>query len=609
MQTKPLELLSPARTAECGIAAVNHGADAVYIGAPKFSARSAANSDCAEIEKLIAYAHRYYAKVYIALNTVLYDNELDEARQLISRLSDAGADALIIQDMGILEMDLPPIPLFASTQTNNVTVEKIQFLERVGFSRVILARELSLEAIAGIAKSTAIELESFVHGALCVSYSGQCYMSEFTTGRSANRGECSQACRLPYTLEDKKGNAVAPASYLLSLKDLNLSDHVQALADAGITSFKIEGRLKDISYVKNVTAHYRKILDGIIAAQANRFCHASGGETALQFTPDPARSFNRGFTRYFIGGGEQNLSSGNSPKSLGAPLGMVRQVAGNSFVLDARETIVPGDGLCFFNDDNELQGFAVNRAEGNLLFSDDLKGLAAGAMVFRNIDQAFQRLLSRDVARRTIPVRIAVICSGNSVRVEAVDADGNSAAATREGQFPEAENREKLTASLEKQLMKSGATIFSVTSVHLTMHAFPFLPVSVMNELRRDVLAWLEEERLKHYPRQRRQLSPTDVSYGKARADYRDNITNKLAEQFYRRHGVTETAAGFELQAHQPGDLLMHTKYCIRHEMNLCPLANREQATPAGALYITNGRRRFRLEFDCARCEMKIFST
>jgi collagenase-like PrtC family protease len=386
-----IELLAPAKDLESGRAAINHGADAVYVGAPKFGARSAAGNSLDDIAKLIQYAHRYWAKVYVALNTILFDDELDEAQTIIRSISEAGADALIIQDMGLLELDLPPLPLFASTQTHNYSLKKIQFLEKVGFQRIILARELSLKQLKEIRANTRVELELFIHGALCVSFSGQCYMSQAIQGRSANRGVCAQMCRLPYTLTDNLGQVLENEKYLLSLKDLNLSEYLRDLIDTGISSFKIEGRLKDINYVKNITAFYRQRIDEILETDSS-LSSASSGRTIAEFQPDPSRTFNRGFTDHFFRRRNKDILSSQTPKSVGACLGTVGKIRRDHFLLETTEALHNGDGICFFDQQELLCGTNINKVEINKIYPSELKGIEEGTMIYRNYDHQFSRL-------------------------------------------------------------------------------------------------------------------------------------------------------------------------------------------------------------------------
>jgi collagenase-like PrtC family protease len=401
----PLELLAPAKNADFGIAAINHGADAVYIGGPAFGARANAGNTLADIERLSRHAHRFNAKVFVALNTILRDDELDEARQMAWQAYESGADALIVQDMGLLEMDLPPIQLHASTQTDNRNPAKVKFLEDAGFSQVVLARELSMKEVAEIAAQTNVALEYFVHGALCVAFSGQCFISHAHTGRSANRGECSQACRLPYTLVDDKGKTITENQHLLSMKDNNQSNNVLALAQAGVSSFKIEGRYKDLSYVKNITAHYRTLLDEVLTGHPE-FHRASSGHSTYTFTPQPEKTFNRGYTDYFANDRQDDIGAFDAAGFVGEAIGEVTEIGPNYFMVNAESDFNNGDGVCFYDAHAEVVGFRINRAEGKKLFPvANPEGLTEGATLFRNHDQAFERALEKESAERLVSIQ------------------------------------------------------------------------------------------------------------------------------------------------------------------------------------------------------------
>jgi collagenase-like PrtC family protease len=595
-----LELLSPARDLECGLAAINHGADAVYVGAPKFGARSAAGNPLKDIE-LISYAHRYWARVYITLNTILYDSELEEARSMIYQLHDAGADALIIQDMGLLELDLPPIPLFASTQTHNYNLDRIQFLERVGIQRVILARELSLKQVSEIRKATTLDLEFFVHGALCVSFSGQCYFSQAAMGRSANRGECAQMCRLPYTLTDRRGNVLASNQHVLSLKDLNLSDYLSDLVDAGVTSFKIEGRLKEASYVKNITAFYRAKLDAVIE-ERNEFCHSSSGKTTFFFSPDPERTFNRGTTDYFIRGRRHELVSLRTPKSVGKLLGAVQIVGNGFFTLRTTEEIHNGDGICFFGEDDELMGININRVDEAQIFPNSLKGIEPGVVVYRNYDHEFVQLLKADSARRTIDIDFMLDESVDGFELSAVDEDGNEATHRIVHAKQPARKPDAAIETIKTQLSKLGDTIFNAKSVTIGFKQAFFLPVGVLNQLRRDCIAAVVAERTRNTPRQLKTVVPNTIPFPESRLDYSANVVNAKAVAFYRRHGVQEIEKGFELQNDSAGKILMTTRHCLKFQFDLC----KGDKGSAEELFLSDGKTSYKLDFDCEQCVMKI---
>ena len=569
-----IELLSPARDLACGIAAIEHGADAVYIGAPKFGARAAVGNSLEDIKKLIDYAHQYYAKVYATVNTILYDNELEDARKIITQLDTAGIDAVIIQDMSILEMDIPPVPIFASTQTHNFDPERIKFLADTGIQRIILARELSNEQIRNIHEQTNVDLEFFVHGALCVCYSGQCYLSAETTGRSANRGECSQPCRMEYSLIGNSGEILVKDKYLLSLKDLNLSDHLFELIKSGITSFKIEGRLKDISYVKNVTAYYRKKLDAIIDGDEN-LQRASSGRVSLSFEPDPDKTFNRGYTGHFFSETDGKRSSMNTQKAIGKFAGTVIGIHPGYFEIKAEDTIVNGDGLCFFDHESELQGMLVNKIEANKIFCESMEGLKPGVKIFRNKDKEFIKKLSAPTAVRKIQVSLGAWIHTDTVLITASDEDGNFAQIETNLEAPPSTDSQKNRVMLERQFKKSGDTIFSVSEVHLEQIENYFFPISQINELRREVLRRLLEKRIHSYTRKDAAVIKNDTLYPDKKLDFRANVVNVKSREFYRRHGTEISENGFELLGDTNGKILMTTKYCIKSELDVCPLINK----------------------------------
>ncbi|MBN1397986.1 MAG: U32 family peptidase [Bacteroidetes bacterium] len=599
---KCIELLAPAKDLETGIAAVNYGADAVYIGAPKYSARAAAGNSIINIEKLIQYAHRYRVKVYAALNTILFDDELREAEEMIRSLYESGADALIIQDMGILELDIPPIPLFASTQVHNYSLEKIQFLEKTGFQRVILARELSLKQIKDIRRNTSIDLEFFIHGALCVNFSGRCYLSRATQGRSANRGVCAQPCRLPYALIDKQGNILAKDKYLLSLKDINLSDYLRDLIDAGVYSFKIEGRLKDENYVKNVTAFYRKRIDEIIEKDSS-LIKASSGRTIISFQPDPSKTFNRGFTQYFFKNRDKNILSSLTPKSTGACLGKVEKAGRNYFILETSEMLHSGDGICFFNDKEALCGTNVNKVDGNRIYLSENKGIKEGMMIYRNYDYRFAKMLRENKTRRIISVNMQFEEIENGFKLYIKDEDGIEASVENEIEKEPAKNRTAAEETVRNQLMKMGDTIFAVKELKIVWNRPYFIPVSVCNKIRRETILRLEEERKKKYQRQSMIITPNNVPYPEKKLDSSSNVSNKMSEAFYRRHGVSDIEIAYDLKPDKRVPI-MTMKHCLRYQFDLCPGRSN---TDADILYLLNANNKLRLEFDCKNCLMKLF--
>ncbi len=601
---RKIELLAPAKNLECGIEAINHGADAVYIGAPTFSARSAAGNSIRDIQALCEYAHPYFAKVYIAFNTILRESELSEAERMIHQLHEAGADALIIQDMGILQMNLPPIAIHASTQNDNRTFEKVNFLEKAGFSQVVLARELSLTQIKEIAEQTNIALEVFIHGALCVSYSGQCYLSQALFGRSANRGNCAQCCRLPYTLQDAEGKILASGKHLLSLKDLNQTEHLETLLDAGASSLKIEGRLKELSYVKNITAHYRQRLDEIFSRRPE-YVKASSGTAVPFFVPDPQKSFNRGFTSYFISGKRNgDISSFNTPKSLGQCIGTIKDLSDKYITISGKQTIHNGDGLCFLNEHGELQGFKVNRSEGNKVYPADMPRLKPGLNLYRNFDHEFEKILSKKSSERKISIELFLEESANGFQLTAIDEDGNQAHVAEDlnkdiAQKPQSEN-------ILKQLSKLGNSIFELSDLKIKLSDNWFLPSSYLSELRRKTIDALMVSRAEHRPVSRIQIQATSHPFPQSQLTYLGNISNSYARDFYSRHGVTKTEPAFEVKSPEYPTLML-TKHCILHSLGCCRKLQ-QQTRYKEPLFLLSNQIRLKVEFDCLACEMKVLN-
>lgn len=597
-----LELLAPAKDLACGLDAVNCGADAVYIGAERFGARVSAGNDMADIHKLADYAHKYRAKVYAAFNTILHDEEMERARRLARQLWDAGVDALIVQDMGLLEAGLPPIPLIASTQAHNTTPEKVLFLEKAGFKRVILARELSLAEIKAIRAKTSLELEAFVHGALCVCYSGQCYLSYFLGGRSGNRGECAQPCRKLYTLKDAAGATICADKHLLSLKDLNLSRRLAHLAAAGVTSFKIEGRLKDRDYVRNIVSYYRRELDKVIA---KRGCsRPSLGKSFAAFEPNPAKTFNRGYTEYFIDGNPVNVASPDTPKFMGETLGPATDVRQGSFRLHCSEKLHPGDGVTYFDKEGRLAGSLVNGISEGRVRADNLKGLENGTLVYRNLDKEFLRSLERDMLQRRFALRLEFSdCDGGFV-LKASDERGAAGEARWRGVKAAAQKPEQALETIRKQLSKLGETEYWLEALELKLSKPYFLPVAALNDLRREALAALElAAAALPAAREEAPLVPNDYPYPAEKLDYTANVLNALAARFYKRHGVKEIGRAAEGGADLAGRALMTTKFCLRRQYGLC-----KKGKEVEPLFMEDGEgHRFRLEFDCKACVMKIF--
>jgi collagenase-like PrtC family protease len=598
-----LELLSPAGSADIAIAAIDHGADAVYIGAPKFSARADAGVSVADIARLIKHAHLYYAKVYVALNTILTDRELAESLDIINEVYQLGADALIIQDVGLLELDLPPIPLIASTQMHNNTPEKVKFLEAVGFKRVILARELSLDEIADIRRQTSsIELEAFVHGALCVSYSGQCYMSQAVAGRSGNRGVCAQPCRSHYTLIDGDGSVIQKNKYLLSLKDLNLMNRIPELIAAGVTSFKIEGRYKGIEYVKNVTAAYRQAIDRFISEHSG-YQKCSSGGSALTFTPDPDRTFNRGYTQYFIAGLGEKVASIDTQKAIGQYLGEINE-GGKDFFRIARNDLQNGDGLCFFTKKNDLAGFRVDRVDKEKIYPNSMNGLSAGTRLYRNHDMAFTKMLKKSSGVRRIAVEMDFVQEDTLIRLTAKDEDGNEAEVVKKILFEPPRDPARAREQIEKHLTSTGNTPYQVAKLNILPQEPGFLPASVLNGIRRDALDALTQIRFEAYPRQSITFTPNDAPYPEKNLDFHANVFNALARQFYERHGAAVMEPAFEALAEKIGKTVMTTRYCIRHQLDMCPKIQHPGRPVKEPLRLRDAHHTYRLEFDCEQCRM-----
>ena len=624
-----LELLAPARDADIGIEAVNHGADAVYIGGPSFGARSSADNSVQEIERLVRHAHGFNARIFVTLNTILRDDELDAARTLAWQLYDAGVDALIIQDMGLLELDLPPIQLHASTQTDIRTPEKARFLQDVGLSQIVLARELTLEQIRAIRAHTRCTLEFFVHGALCVAYSGQCYISHAHTGRSANRGECSQACRLPYQVIDAKGRFVAHDKHVLSMKDNNQSANLAALVDAGVRSFKIEGRYKDMGYVKNITAHYRRLLDALIEERqgaSQPLARASSGKTRFNFEPDPNQNFNREFTDYFVQGRQADIGAFDSPKNPGQPIGYVSQLGPNWVELelsDAAMVLHNGDGLCYYDLQKELVGLAINRAEkiGKRwrLFPKDalatLKDLRKGTEVNRNRDVEWVRVLEKKSAERRIDVWAQLSEDPNGLKLTLTDEDGISAvayAALPDSRRQVAHDAAAAGKNLHEHIGKMGESIFALLDLQVDFSQAWFVPSSLLNPLRRDAVAALEAARVQAWVRLPRAaaLQPP-APYPESSLSYLANVFNQKARDFYARHGVQVIAPAFEAMQETGEVSLMITKHCVRFSMSLCPkqakgVTGVQGTVKAEPLQLVNGKEKLTLRFDCKACEMHV---
>lgn len=614
---RELELLAPARNLEIGIAATDCGADSLYIAGPSFGAREAAGNSMQDVEKLVKYASRYRTRVFLVLNTILYDNEIKEAKNIARQAYEAGCSALIIQDLGLLKAEMPPIPLFASTQTNIRTVEQAKMLEALGFSRLILARELSIKQIEEIRANTNAELESFIHGALCVSYSGQCYMSERLAGRSANRGACVQACRSRYNLVDSKGKILVKDKPLLSLKDLNLGEHIPQLANAGVSSFKVEGRLKNISYIKNVIRYYKMLLDRFMD-QEGGFYQSSLGRLHGGFTPRPESTFNRGYTNLFIEGKRGLWNSGDIAKASGELVGTVKSVAperGGSTRIELKTfaRIENGDGICFTDSRGEVLGTRVNVASQGFIEINDRLEIPPGTNIYRNFNRLFERELENNMPKRLIDVKVSVTASLDAIVANAVSEDGVSVSVKISGPFDVAKNRDRAEESIITQLSKSsGIYLFSAQLVDAGI--LPFLQVSLLNGIRRELAEKLEEagerewaKMLDNRVRPVREINEENFKKpltGK-RLSYLANSSNSLSEMLYKELGADSVERAFEIEPPAEAEL-MRCKYCIKFELGKCP-AEGYRGKSDEPLYLENGGRRFRLGFDCGKCEMVIF--
>ena len=600
-----IELLAPAKNLICGRAAISHGADAVYIGGPKFGAREDAGNSIQDIEQLVKEARIFGVKVYVALNTILYDSELEDASRQIKDIYEAGADALIIQDMGILEMDLPPIALHASTQLHNYDPEQLKFLEAVHFKRAVLARELSLDQISTIRNQTSIELEAFVHGSLCVCFSGRCYLSHAIGGRSANRGACAQPCRKRYTMYDADKKVILADQHLLSLKDLNHSNSIKELAEAGIGSFKIEGRLKEVDYVKNITAYYRSKIDAFLDERPE-YKQASAGKCFMNFEANPMKSFNRGGTDYFLHGRTKEITSFESPKFLGEAIGTVIKVTPHYFEMDTTFEIANNDSLVFISSNRESIGIKVNVAERSRIFPDKMNGIYAGAKVYRNYDHHFQQQLKADLTVRKITLKIEI---GETADGFLLTARKESGIATSVkfviSKFP-ARDPVKSKETIIRQLTKSGDTPFIIAGIETNGVENYFFQASVLNAMRRDLLVRILDT-AKNQIKKEVVFEPNNFPYPVTTIGYEGNISNRLARQFYGRHGLENPGMAFEKQPDPHGKTVMTTKHCLRFQMGFCPKYGGNK--PLGfnePFSLNDGVNELRLDFDCIQCVMKV---
>ncbi|MCD0467925.1 U32 family peptidase [Flavobacterium sp. ENC] len=608
---KKIEILAPAKDLIGGMAAINSGADAVYIGAPQFGARSNANNSIEDVAALVQYAHLFNAQVFVVMNTILYDNELETCRKMIYELYDIGVDALIIQDMAIMEMELPPIVLHASTQANNRDADKIKFLKDAGIKRVVLARELNLHQIKEIYDHADVELEFFVTGALCVSFSGNCYMSVANGERSANRGSCAQNCRLPYNLIDGNGETLIKNSHLLSIKDLDISDQIPNLIEAGIVSFKIEGRLKDVVYVKNNVSFLRQKLDSYLeGAGSDKYTKASSGKCTYTFDSSLSRTFNRGYTDYFVNDRNHSIGSWESPKSKGQYIGKLIRTIGNAYEIENGELLNNGDGLCFINENNEADGIYVNKAENGKIYPNVLKEVKDGTFIYRNNDAAFIKIVEReDSAVRKLSTTLLLTENETGFELIATDEDGNVSIVNLEHSKEQTKTGESIEENIKTQLAKTGFTPYNADEITIMFSQNWFLPISKINEMRRTVYDQLTQIRLANYKREEHQLVKTSHPYPETKLDFMYNVSNKTARKFYERHGVTEIEKAFELQWDPGKSRVMTTKYCIKYELKKCPIHQKDimGVKVKEPLVLKQGELEYKLKFNCKPCEMEIW--
>ena len=618
---RQIELLAPAKNLEIGIEAIKHGADAVYIGGPSFGARAAAGNSVKEIAQLCQFAHFYGAKVYVTLNTILYDHELEEARRLIYQLYDAGVDALIVQDLALCRMELPPIELHASTQLDITSVEKAQMLEQAGFKQIVLARELPLTKIREIREATNVEIEAFIHGALCVSYSGRCYASEHCFKRSANRGQCAQFCRLPFTLKDANGKIIRKDKHLLSLRDMNRSASIEEMIDAGVKSFKIEGRLKDASYVKNVTAYYRTVIDSIIEKRKNEFSRASYGRIQLQFTPQLDKSFNRKFTEYFLHGKRQNEAHIDAPKSMGEHVGKITRMSGNRLEVALQEgkKLTAGDGLCFIDYEGKLQGFRANTVSHTSKRNSFIVTLFGkqpftftekhSLDLYRNLDSQFEKLLEKETASRKLLLKLRLTETAEGFLLLGTDEMGRTCSEPiiQEHQMAKSPQRENMI----RQLLKVGDSPYEIEDIEFELTHDWFIPSSVLANARRNLILSLSQ-----IPISLSSLStPISLSIptplNKSHLDYTANIANQEARAYYESIGISSCDPAFELAPPKGKKAIMFCKYCIRHELGICKKKQQQasaiQYTEPFTLHSADGSQ-FELSFNCKECEMTVWT-
>lgn len=623
---RAIELLSPAKNAEIGIEAIRHGADAVYIGGPGFGARAAAGNSVEDITRLCKYAHTFGARVYVTLNTILYDDEIAEAERLVWQLYEAGVDALITQDLALLSMHLPPIALHASTQMDNCTPDHARFLEACGYSQIVLARELSLEQISSIHAATSLPLEAFVHGALCVSYSGRCYASEYCFSRSANRGRCAQFCRLAFDLLDGDGNVIVADKHLLSLRDMNRSGSIDAMLEAGVSSFKIEGRLKDVAYVKNVTAFYRQAIDDAISRHPDLYRRASQGVVTLKFKPQLDKSFNRGFTEYFLHDRTADVWNFNTPKSMGEYIGTVSSIARNSLILRAKTAVSNGDGFVYLDDEDKLQGFRANRVEKGRrvgeyeMFPFKMPMVSVGTVLYRNESLEWENMLAKPSAERRLPVALLLREVDGGYELHAT-VNGETVVVSKPMEIVAAEKPQQ--DNIIRNLSKLGDTPFCLAEMQLQLPGERFIPASQLADMRRQAASLLEEHlQSRHNESRDRRRAPQSFSLDGKRFTYMANVSNALARQWLVSHGASDVQPAFEVERPTSPAVLMTCRHCIRYALGQC-LKHKDEPAQKGrhtAVTLSGQRlkeplrlrlpdgRTFTLRFDCKRCEMNVLT-
>lgn len=615
---REIELLAPAKNLECGIAAIDHGADAVYIGASNFGARVAAGNSVEDIEQLCQYAHQYNAKVYVTINTIIYDDEIIQVENLIRKLNDIGVDAILVQDMAILKICnniKSKITLHASTQTDNRNIDKIKWLKQAGFKRAVLARELSLKEINAIHKAVPdIELEVFVHGALCVSYSGACYASEYCFHRSANRGNCAQFCRLKFDLKDGSDNIIQKDKYMLSLKDMCRIHSLKDLLEAGTTSLKIEGRLKNVSYVKNVVAAYSQELNRIIASYPDKYKRASNGKTTYSFKPDLSKTFNRGFTDYFLYGRKPGLASVNTPKAIGEFVGSVKEIWHNSFSVSGTKAFSNGDGLCFINENQQLEGFRVNKVVNNRLFPLKMpENLKPHMALYRNNDQLFENKMSATTAKRKIGVKMFLSASQDYVELTIKDDAGHTA--TEKISYSSETAKKSQEENMKLQLGKLGNTLYEADEITISPESETrFIPSSILAGLRRDTLEKFSHQFQFEHSGDNESLGyilPNKIDTNNSAEEINiANVANKLARQLYDEIGPKDAPDAFETTKpnRDSETQIMTCRYCIRYEMGYCTKQGRKAPWQEPLYLVLKDNRKFRLKFDCLNCQMRIYA-